>query len=353
MKAVAISVLKAKVSTALVFLTIVLVINTAMTPFFFTALNLSNVATASIEVGLLALPATLLIVSGELDLSIASTMALCAAVLALTADAGAPWPVALVATMLTGLVAGLVNGILVTQLGLSSIIVTIGTLALYRGIAKVLLGDRTILGLPPEITGWNLKYVGQTYITLSQVFLLVVAVAFAVVLDGSRWGRVIKLIGSAPEVARFSGVGVGRIKIALFGLSGMVSGLAAIFLVSRLQAVRNDIGLGFEIIAITVVLIGGTSTRGGEGTVWGTMIALAVVASVTSGLRLADAPDQVGLSIVGALLIVAIVVARLRERFESTLSRLRSARLTSGPSDGSPHAALNDSADSSAGTSRV
>jgi rhamnose transport system permease protein len=305
-------------------------INVVLSPFFLVPFNLSNVATAAVEIGLLALPATLLIIAGEIDLSIASTLALSAAVLAIVVQSGAPWYLAVGAALLTGATAGLVNGLLVTQLGLSSIIVTIGTLALFRGLAEVILGDQTIQGIPGEIAGWNLQYIGDSLVTWPHLFLVVAAIVFAVFLNRTRGGRTIKLIGSAPDVARYSGVSVARTKIMLFVLSGFVSAVAAVFLVSRLQAVRNDIGLGMELVAITVVLIGGTDLRGGRGTVWGTVIALAVVGAVRSGLRLANVPDQVGLAVVGGLLIIAILVARFRDRFESSLERRHATRLAEG-----------------------
>jgi rhamnose transport system permease protein len=323
-----------RASTAVAMLLLVLVINGAISPFFLEPFNLSNVATAAVEVGLLALPATLLIVAGEIDLSIASTLALSSAVLAVASQAGAPWYVAVLAALITGALAGLTNGLLITKLGLSSIIVTIATLALFRGLTEVMLGDQTIQGLPDEITGWNLQYLGGSLITWPQVFLLIVTAGFALLLSRTPAGRTVRLIGAARDVARFSGVGVARSKVMLFVLSGFMSAVAGIFLVSRLQAVRNDIGMGLELVAITVVLIGGTDLRGGRGTIWGTLFALGVVGAVRSGLRLAGVPDQVGLAIVGALLIAAILIARLRDRFESTIDRQRS-----GPANPSSEAA--------------
>jgi rhamnose transport system permease protein len=238
------------------------------------------------------------------------------------------------AALITGALAGLTNGLLITKLGLSSIIVTIATLALFRGLTEVMLGDQTIQGLPDEITGWNLQYLGGSLITWPQVFLLIVTAGFALLLSRTPAGRTVRLIGAARDVARFSGVGVARSKVMLFVLSGFMSAVAGIFLVSRLQAVRNDIGMGLELVAITVVLIGGTDLRGGRGTIWGTLFALGVVGAVRSGLRLAEVPDQVGLAIVGALLIAAILIARLRDRFESTIDRQRS-----GPANPSSEAA--------------
>ena len=296
-----------RASTAVVMLVLVLLINSALSPYFLEPFNLSNVATSAVEVGLLALPATLLIVAGEIDLSIASTLAMSSAVLAVVSQTGVEWYFAAGAALATGALAGLVNGLLVTHLGLSSIIVTIGTLALFRGLAEVMLGDQTIQSLPKALTGWNLQYLGGSVVTWPHLFLLLITGAFAVLLNQTRTGRSIKLIGGAPDVARFSGVRVARSKVWLFVLSGFVSAVAGLFLVSRLQAVRNDIGVGLELVAITVVLIGGTDLKGGRGTIWGTLIALCVVGGVRSGLRLAGVPDQVGLSIVGALLIIAIM----------------------------------------------
>lgn len=315
-----------RATVAVLMLIVVLAFNASLSPFFLAPFNLSNVATATVEIGLLALTATLLIIAGEIDLSIASTLALSAAVLAVVAQTGLPWFVAALSALAVGTLAGLLNGLLVTQLGLSSIIVTIGTLALFRGLTEVVLGDQTLQDLPDEITGWNLQYIGDSFVTWPHVFLIIVAIIFAVFLSRTRSGSVIKLIGSASGVATFSGVRVARTKTMLFMLSGFVSALAAIFLVSRLQAVRNDIGLGMELIAITIVLIGGTDLRGGKGTIWGTFIAIAVVGAVRSGLRLAGVPDQVGIAVVGGLLIVSILLARFRDQLESRLEKEQASR---------------------------
>jgi rhamnose transport system permease protein len=310
---------RATVSACL--LIIVTLINVNLSPYFFTSYNLGNIASNSVEIGLMAMAATLLIVSGEIDLSIASMLALCAAVLGVSASAGVPWGLSVFFALMTGLACGLINGLLVTQLGLSSIIVTIGTLALFRGIAEVMLSDRTITELPQELLGWDQRFLLGTKVTWPQLLLVVTAGLFALILKRSIWGRRIQFIGAAPQVAQFSGVPVVRARLVLFMTSGFVSGIASIIIVSRFQAVRYDIGLGLELIAITAVLIGGTDIRGGRGSIWGTLFALALIGSVRSALRLANIPDQVGLAIIGGLLIVAILIGAFFDNVEAFLTR--------------------------------
>jgi rhamnose transport system permease protein len=320
---------------AIGFLVLAVTFNLVLSPFFLTAFNLSTIATASVEIALLALPATLLITAGEIDLSSASVLALSAAVLGLTATAGLPLWLAIAAALVTGALCGLLNGLLVTRLGLSSIVVTIATLALFRGVTEVLLGDRTLTELPSTLRGWDLHYIGSTLVTWVQVGIIVVAIAFAVVLTLTRTGRSIRFIGGAPGVALYSGLAVRRTRLLLFVLSGLMSALAGIILVSRLQAVRNDIGIGLELIAITCVLLGGTNIRGGWGTVVGTLAAIGVVASVRSGLRLANIPDQVGLAVIGGLLILTIVGTAVATTTASRLAKKRLLRqaLTTTPSN--------------------
>jgi rhamnose transport system permease protein len=262
------------------------------------------------EKALIALPMALLIICREIDISVAGTLALSSVALGLAVHAGvAPALLPLVA-LAVGTLCGLLNGVLVTRFALPSIVVTIGTVSLYRGLASVVLGDQAFTGYPAAMTDW-----GQGYffgiVPREFVILLVCTAAFAVLLHATSWGRRIYAIGNNPDAARFSGIAVDRYRLALFMLTGAMAGLAGFLLTGRIGSTRPNIATGWELEVITMVILGGVSIAGGAGTIGGVLLAILTMGTVTYGLALANIPGIYMTIVVGVLLLVTIAVPRL------------------------------------------
>lgn len=293
--------------------------NTAISPYFLDIYNLSDATYNFSEKAIVALGMALLILVGEIDLSVAAIIALGSLATGLLAQAGYGLPALLAAGPLVGVLCGMFNGFLVTHLALPSIVVTIGTMSLFRGIAQVVLGDQVITQYPKNYTA-----LGQDYLVLwpplpwSFVIFLVFAVVFAAVLHMTAFGRRLYAIGNNAMASRFSGIPVDRIRFSLFVLTGALSGLAATLLTARIGSTRPNIALGWELEIITMVILGGVSIAGGSGTIPGVVLAIFILGLITFGLSLINVPGIVISVILGFLLIVSIalpiVVRRLLAR---------------------------------------
>jgi rhamnose transport system permease protein len=281
---------------------------------FLDAAYLFDRSTLVMETGLLALALTFVIVAGHIDLSCTAILALVAAVAtALHHKAGVPiGVVALLAPVLGGLL-GWVNGALVSRARLPSLVVTLATMALFRGIAQILLGDHS-LSVPPAVQGIEKLTIPRTYFHLPLLIFVVSAVGFALVLHRTVFGRWTTAIGVNPEAARHAGIPVGRMVERLFVLSGVTAGVGAVLLVSRLGVARFDHARGLELDAITAVVLGGTSIFGGRGTVFGTVTALCLISVVQTGMGVAGVKTEMQIAAIGALLLGAILVSNLASR---------------------------------------
>jgi rhamnose transport system permease protein len=259
------------------------------------------------EKALIALAMALLIISGEIDLSVAAIIALASTMMGLALQYGADTPVLVLIGIGTGLACGAFNGALVTRLGLPSIVVTIGTMSLFRGISYIVLGDQAFKGYPPSFA-----YFGQGnafwIVPFEFVLFLVVAVAYYVLLHRTNFGRRVFAIGNNPVAARFSGVRVERVKFILFCLTGTMAGVASVLLTSRLGSTRPYIAQGWELDVITMVVLGGVNILGGAGSIVGVVIAAFIMGLVTFGLGLLNVPGIVQTIVTGALLIVVIAL---------------------------------------------
>ena len=294
--------------TILVGLLIVVIAgNTAISPYFLDIYNLSDATYNFSEKAIVALAMALLIITREIDLSVAAVIALASLATGLAAESGAPLIVLLVVGPAVGIVCGAFNGFLVTRIGLPSIVVTIGTMSLYRGLAQVVLGDQVIKQYPKDYTA-----IGQSYLInwpplpYSFVIFLVLAVVFAVVLHKTAFGRKLYAIGNNPVAAKFSGIPAERIRFLLFVLTGLLAGLAATLLTARIGSTRPNIALGWELEIITMVILGGVSIAGGSGTIPGVVLAVFILGLITFGLSLINVPGIVISVILGCLLIVSI-----------------------------------------------
>jgi rhamnose transport system permease protein len=279
-------------------------------PNFLDLYNLLDGTSNFSEKALIALPMALLIICREIDISVAGTLALSSVAMGLAKNAGAPPELLPVVALACGTACGLLNGVLVTRFALPSIVVTIGTVSLYRGLASVVLGDKAFTGYPQLMADW-----GQGYffgiVPREFVVLLVFAALFALMLHTTTWGRRIYAIGNNPDAARFSGISVDRYRLALFMLTGAMSGLASFLLTGRIGSTRPNIATGWELEVITMVILGGVSIAGGAGTIGGVMLAVLTMGLVTYGLALDNIPGIYMTITVGVLLLVTIAVPRL------------------------------------------
>ncbi len=274
---------------------------------FLSVKNVLEVIRLSVELGLLAVALTPLIVSGHIDLSVGSLMGLSAVVFGkLWRDAGLPIGEAAGLTLLVGAAAGALNGFFITKLRMPSLIVTLGSFSLFRGLAEGMTGGVDNFTHFPE----SFLFLGQGdlpgEIPTQLPALVVVAAFFWVLLHRSTVGRALVAIGYSPEGARYAGIPVDRRVGLVFVLSGLASSLAAVIYVAHLGQAKADAGTGYELLAITAVVLGGTSIFGGRGSVHGTLLGLFAIAVLQNGLRLADLPSELAGVLTGVLLLVAI-----------------------------------------------
>lgn len=275
-----------------------------LSPFFFDVNYILRSFTLTAEMSIVALVLTLVIISGEIDLSAASNMALSACVFAWVQDAGAALPLAVAVGLLAGIAMGALNAFLSIRLELPSIIVTIGTLIFYRGIAQVIAGDRSIR-VPEEFIGINNVFIFG--VPLPVVIFVLVALGLGLLLGTTVIGRQIYQIGTNQQAALHAGINAKRIKVGLFLLLGLVSAAAGIMAASRLGSVRYDLVLGGELQMVLMAMLGGTYIFGGRGTVLGTFLAAWLLVIVTTGMTVANLMPAIQLTVLGTLLIVAIV----------------------------------------------
>ncbi|WIJ24423.1 ABC transporter permease [Devosia sp. RR2S18] len=285
----------------------IFIANSFASPYFLNEWSLSDMTFNFTEKALIALAMALLIISGEIDLSVASIIALASTLMGLALQYGADTPVLVAVGVATGIACGAFNGFLVTGLKLPSIVVTIGTMSLFRGISFIILGDQSFGGYPASFSWFGQGYVTWV-ISFELVLFLVCAVIYWVVLHRTNFGRRIFAIGNNDVAAKFSGVRVERIKFVLFCLTGLMSGIAAILLTARLGSTRPSIAQGWELEAITMVVLGGVSILGGAGSIIGVVLAALIMGLVTFGLGLLNVPGVIMSIFIGALLIVVIAL---------------------------------------------
>ena len=297
----------------------------SVSPYFLQSSNLFFICLNVGEIAIMALPLTLLVITGEIDLSVASTLGLSGVLMAELFKHGWPiWP-AMIAAVALGAVLGAINGFLVTRIGLPSLAVTIGTLTLYRGIAQGILPTDTIGGFPSSLANIGVIPIPGTHIPYSIAFFGVLAVVFGIVLHVTPLGRAIFAIGAGQEAAFFAGIRVRRIKFWLFVLSGTMSGFAGVLWSLRFASARYDAGVGMELFVVTIVLLGGVSIFGGRGTIVGVFLAVAVLGCLQTALTADQIPAQDQNIVVGGLLLASVIIPNARDLYRRLRVRLRSA----------------------------
>jgi rhamnose transport system permease protein len=303
-----------------------IVLGNALSPFFLTPGNFSNLIAALMEVAIMALPMTLIIIAGEIDLSVESMAGLASAILGFLWAAGVPLEVAIPVVLVVGALGGLLNGLLVARGGLPSLVVTLGTLALFRGMALIVLGPRGVSDFPPAFTELGFGHVPGTLIPWPFVVFIGLALVLGVVLHRTWIGRQVYAIGKNTGAARYSGVRVTRIRVSLFVLSGLVAAIAGVILTSRLSSARADAGQGMTLTVVTVVLLGGVNIFGGSGTIPGVVLAVLAVAVMQNALRLASVTVEVQSIALGLLLILSVVIPTFAHQAKSVVDRVRGGR---------------------------
>jgi len=272
-----------------------------------------------IPIALIALPLTLVIITGEIDLSVASVLGLTCVVVGYLWESGVTsLPMLIVAALLLGAGLGALNGVFVTVFGLPSLAVTIGTLALYRGLAYVVLGDRAVANYPQNWTMGAIAPLPGTTIPWAILVVIALAVGFGLLLHATPIGRAIYAIGNNAEAARFAGISVARTKFWLFVATGTMAALAGVFWTLRFASARADNGQGLELAVVAAVLLGGVSIFGGRGTILGVVGAVVLLATLRNALQLAYVPANTLTIITGSLLIASVVgpnaVGMVRQR---------------------------------------
>lgn len=291
---------------ALIFLVVFL--NIQLSPYFLNAQNLSRTSSDFMEIGLMMLPMVFIIITGNIDLSVASALGMSASFMGWLFNMGVNIWVAALAAIILGTLGGLLNGFLIARIKLPSLVVTLGTYAFYRGIAYVLLGDQAARGYPASFT-----YLGQgklpgTLIPFSVGLFIILACIYGLVLHKTKFGRYLYVIGNNEEAAKYSGVPVARIKIIIFTLSGFMAALSALIMAARFGSTRPDIATGLELAVITAVVLGGIDINGGVGTMLGAVLSLILIGLMRFGMGLLNIQGQVQGIAIGLLLILSILL---------------------------------------------
>jgi rhamnose transport system permease protein len=302
-------------SALVVALVAVLILGISISPEFTSSYSLFTTSTNIGDLAIMALPMTLIIITGEIDLSVASVLALSAELM------GDLWihhwamPVIIIVCLLMGTVAGAINGFLVTRVGLPSLAVTIGTLTLYRGLANVMLGPISVSSFPAGLTSVGINgFLGIPSISWSVAIFVVLAIATGVMLRLTSLGRSLYAIGLNQEAAFHAGIRVKRIKMSLFVLSGFVCAAVGILYAFELSSAAENIGIGFELQVVTIVLLGGVSIFGGRGSILGVALAAIIYALLRSALLLTSSFNENDFQVVsGGLLILSVLVPNLAE----------------------------------------
>jgi rhamnose transport system permease protein len=254
------------------------------------------------------------IMVGEIDISVGGIIALCSVLMGFAAKAGLPTPALLATALLAGGACGVLNGLLVTVARVPSIVATIGTMTLFRGLAYALLGDGVLKSYPA-----GFAFLGQGMVagpvSFELVLFLLLAVVAALVLHATPLGRRLRALGSNPTASRMSGIAVDRLRTGAFVLAGLASGLASVLLTARLGSTRPSIAQGWELDIVTMVILGGVAIEGGLGTIGGVVLAAVLIGLVDFGLGLLNVPGIVMSVVTGAMLLLVVAVPAAFRRF--------------------------------------
>jgi rhamnose transport system permease protein len=286
-------------------------INIQLSPHFLDARNLSRTSSDFMEIGLMMLPMVFIIITGNIDLSVASNMGMSASFMGVLHNMGVNIWVAAFAALLLGTLGGMLNGLLVSRVKLPALVVTLGTYAFYRGIAYGFLGDQAARGYPEAFTYFGQGRIGDSLVPFSVALFLVLALIFGLVLHRTTFGRYLFSIGNNENATAYSGVPVARIKFIIYTLSGFMAALAGLILAARFGSTRPDIGTGLELSVITAAVLGGVDINGGKGTMLGAVLSLLLIGLMRFGMGLLNIQGQVQGVAIGLLLVLSILIPSL------------------------------------------
>jgi len=279
-----------------------------LTPHFLNTFNLLNTTFTFSEKAILALPMIFIILSGDIDISIAGIMALCSFAMGYASTQGIGTGGLILIGLSVGTAAGLFNGLLITGLNMPAIAVTLATMTLFRGISQAVLEDHAYTHYPESFGYFGQGYLGDTIIPFELVLFLILAVIMGFILHKTTYGRKFYAIGNSASASGFSGIPVNKVRLINFTLNGLFSGIAAILLTSRIGSTRPNIALGFELEVITLVVLGGVSITGGKGNIFGVILAIFLLGYLKFGMGLLNISAKVMIITTGALLIIAVLI---------------------------------------------
>ncbi len=294
----------------LVILIVIVGFNSVSSPHYLEIGNQINLLELHIEESIVALILTFIIINAEIDLSVGSLMGLAGCVMAFLWEKGVPIEICIGAALLTGVLAGTFNGFMVARVGLTSLVVTLAGLIGYRGLAHVLLEDRSIGNFPAWFNRLGQQPLVGPFPLAIIVFFVLLVIAL-ITLHRSGFGRHVFVIGNNREVARYSGVNVRRVKMLLFVASGLIAALAGLFFAARLGSMRGDTALGTELNAITMVVLSGVSIFGGTGSLWGVLLSILIVLNLRNGMGLLNISGETQTGVIGILLILSVLVPNI------------------------------------------
>jgi rhamnose transport system permease protein len=301
-----------------IILLVIVIVNSLISESFLSIENQINLFVLSIEKVIIVLIMAKIIINAEIDLSVASMMGLSACALGWFVESGMSMPMALIGSITIGAIGGAFNGFWITVVKLPSLVVTLAMLIGFRGIARVLIGDRSIKMFPQwfEDLGqqplfWNIPF--------SVMIFMALLICVVIILEYTGFGRHIYTIGINQNVALYSGINVARVKMLLFIFSGIISALAGILYAARLGTVRGDMGLGFELDIITIVLLGGVSIFGGSGSIYGVILSILIVLYLRNGMSLSNITGHLQTGVIGVLLILSVLIPNVLENMKKYL----------------------------------
>ena len=301
-----------------IILLVVVIVNSLLSESFLSIENQINLFVLSIEKVIIALVMAKIIINAEIDLSVASMMGLSACALGWFVESGMSMTTALIASITIGAVGGAFNGFWITVVKLPSLVVTLAMLIGFRGLARVLIGDRSIKMFPQwfEDLGQQPLFLN---IPFSVMIFMAVLICVVITLEYTGFGRHIYTIGINQNVALYSGINVARVKMLLFIFSGIISAIAGILYAARLGTVRGDMGLGFELDIITIVLLGGVSIFGGSGSIYGVILSILIVLYLRNGMSLSNITGHLQTGVIGVLLILSVLIPNVLENMKKYL----------------------------------
>jgi rhamnose transport system permease protein len=300
-------------SLLFILLIAVVVVNSLLSEFFLDPASLFDATLNFTEKAIIAMPMIFVIILGDIDISVASIIALCSLFMGMAGANGAATPTLIAIGLVVGLLAGLFNGFLITKFDIPSIAVTLGTMSLYRGISNAVLGDQAYTKYPEDFGFLGQGYAIGHLVPFQLLVFAAIAIVAAVLRNATIVGRYSLAIGNGKTVARFSGVPVGRVRLAVFAATGLCSGIAAILLTSRIGSTRPNIASGWELDIITTAVLGGVAITGGKGNIPGVIIAIFLLGFMKFGMGVLNVPGKVMNIITGTLLVVAILLPKAVE----------------------------------------